>query len=172
MSSNCSLGRAPNQTLYRDFDSCPSAAQPCRDLLAVFADLPEPRRPRGVRHAVCAILAMAGLAVLGGARSFTAIGEWAADAPQWLLELLRARLDAVTGRFVAPHEATLRRTIQGLRHRQARQGDPRLAVRGRCPGNDAGVGGGRQDGAGCPTKRWLPGPAVRRASHDTGVVLA
>lgn len=95
--------------------SCsPPVQGPCRDLLALFADLPDPRRRRGVRHAASAVLAIAAVAVLGGARSFTAIGEWAADAPQWLLQVLGARLDPGTGRYVPPHEATLRRKIQAF----------------------------------------------------------
>jgi DDE_Tnp_1-associated len=45
--------------------------------------------------------------VLGGARSFTAIAEWAADADQETL----ARL-GVTG--TVPSESTFRRTLQRL----------------------------------------------------------
>jgi hypothetical protein len=60
------------------------------------------------------ILATAAVAVLCGARSFVAIGEWAHDAPQWVLELVGARWHRWRGRFVAPHESTLRRTIQAF----------------------------------------------------------
>jgi len=59
-------------------------------------------------------LAIAAVAVVCGARSFAAVGEWADDAPQWVLELVGARRHGVQGRFVAPHEATLRRTIQAF----------------------------------------------------------
>jgi hypothetical protein len=47
-------------------------------LLTALVNVPDPRKPRGVRHQVTAILALAVWAVLAGARSFTAIGEWAA----------------------------------------------------------------------------------------------
>jgi len=60
------------------------------------------------------ILAIAAVAVICGARSFAAIGEWACDAPQWVLEVVGARWHRRRGRFVAPHEATLRRTIQAF----------------------------------------------------------
>ena len=49
-----------------------------------------------------------------GERSFTAVGEWAADAPQWVLAVLGARRHRQHGGLVAPHEATLRRTIQAF----------------------------------------------------------
>ena len=85
-----------------------------QDLLARFAAVHDPRRPRGIRHAVQVILAIAAVAVICGARSFAAIGEWAYDAPQWVLEVVGARWHRLRGRFVAPHEATLRRTIQAF----------------------------------------------------------
>ena len=54
-----------------------------------------------------AILSLAVCAVLAGARSFTAIAEWAADADQVTREAL-----GVTG--VVPSESTFRRTLQNL----------------------------------------------------------
>lgn len=54
---------------------------------------------------------MAAVAVAGGARSITAMGEWAADAPQWVLRALGARWDRRCDRFVAPSEAALRRVL-------------------------------------------------------------
>jgi hypothetical protein len=59
----------------------------------------------GVRHKLAVILGLAVCAVLAGARSFTAIAEWAADA-----ETL-ARL-GVAG--VVPSESTFRRTLPRL----------------------------------------------------------
>jgi DDE_Tnp_1-associated len=50
-------------------------------------------------------------AALTGARSFTAIGEWAADLPQHLLAALGARLDPRRGLYRVPNEATLRRVL-------------------------------------------------------------
>jgi hypothetical protein len=60
-----------------------------------------------VRHRLAVILGLAVCAVLAGARSFTAIAEWAADADERTL----ARL-GVTG--AAPCESTIRRVLQRL----------------------------------------------------------
>ena len=53
----------------------------CRSLAEHLADVPDPRDPRGVRHTLTSLLLAAVAGVLAGARSFTAIGEWVADAP-------------------------------------------------------------------------------------------
>jgi predicted transposase YbfD/YdcC len=76
-------------------------------LLAVLANMADPRHRRGVRHRLVVILGLAVCAVLAGARSFTAIAEWAADADKKTL----ARL-GVTG--TVPSESTFRRTLQRL----------------------------------------------------------
>lgn len=45
-------------------------------LLSVLGRVPDPRDPRGVRYPLAGVLAVAVCAVLAGARSFAAIGEW------------------------------------------------------------------------------------------------
>lgn len=85
------------------------------DLLSLsdhLALIPDPRERRGIRHRLLPILLIAAAAVCAGARSFTAIGEWAADAPQHILARLAARRDPCLDRFVAPGESTLRRILQ------------------------------------------------------------
>ena len=84
------------------------------DLRKHLADVPDPRDRRGVRHSIGSILALAAAAVVAGAQSFAAIGEWAADAPQPVLAALGARFDARRSRYAAPDEATVRRVAGRL----------------------------------------------------------
>ncbi|WP_406518174.1 ISAs1 family transposase [Streptomyces sp. NBC_00826] len=60
------------------------------------------------------MLCSAASAVLAGARSLIAIGEWIADAPQSALEVLDFPADPLTGVRPAPHPATVRRLFQRL----------------------------------------------------------
>jgi DDE family transposase len=48
--------------------------------LATLAQLPDAHKRRGIRHRQASVLAIAAAAVLAGARSYTAIGEY---APSW-----------------------------------------------------------------------------------------
>jgi hypothetical protein len=70
--------------------TAPAALAPdqCRSLLDDLAHITDPRHRRGRRHALGAVLAVAVAAVLAGAKSLAAIGEWAADAPGPVLAAL------------------------------------------------------------------------------------
>jgi DDE_Tnp_1-associated len=50
-------------------------------LRAALSTITDPRRRRGIRHELVALLSVAVCAVATGARSFVAIAEWAADLP-------------------------------------------------------------------------------------------
>jgi hypothetical protein len=58
-------------------DLASGAAEDPPGLLAVLARVADPRCRRGVRYRLAVILGLAVCAVLAGARSFTAIAEWA-----------------------------------------------------------------------------------------------
>lgn len=77
------------------------------DLLSALSGVPDPRARRGMRHQMTTILGLALCAVLAGARSFTAIGEWAANASPRVLSTLGSG-------GCPPCESTLRRTLQRL----------------------------------------------------------
>jgi predicted transposase YbfD/YdcC len=83
-------------------------------LLSFLSPLTDPRRRRGVRHGIASLLALAASAVLAGARSFTAIGEWVADASEEVLAALGIRRNARLGLRVPPDEATLRRAVRSV----------------------------------------------------------
>lgn len=76
-------------------------------LLAALAAVPDPRKRRGVRHQISAIVALAVCAVLAGCRSFTAMGEWASDASDHVV----AALGVAGG---VPSESCIRRTLQRM----------------------------------------------------------
>jgi hypothetical protein len=76
--------------------------------LAAVAD------PRGMRHTLTSLLLAAVAAVLAGARSFTAIGEWAADAPPRVLAALGVRCDPLAGCSQPPDEASFSRVLEAL----------------------------------------------------------
>jgi hypothetical protein len=60
------------------------------------------------------ILLVTAAAVIAGSRSFTAIGEWAADAPQHILAMLGTQWDRRHSIYRAPDEATLQRVLQAV----------------------------------------------------------
>jgi predicted transposase YbfD/YdcC len=83
----------------------------CRSLLDDLARLTDPRQRRGRRHALGTVLAVAVAAVLAGARSLAAIGEWTADAPGPVLAALGVRRDPLRRVWRPPGEATVRRVL-------------------------------------------------------------
>ena len=76
-----------------------------------LAAVPDPRSPRGIRHRLVYVLALAAAAVLAGASSLAALGEWVADAPVDVLVALGGAPDRLTGRCPVPDEATIRRVL-------------------------------------------------------------
>jgi predicted transposase YbfD/YdcC len=91
-----------------------SPARPDRligGLAARLATLTDPHHRRGKRHPLVCVLLAACSAVVAGARSFAAIGQWARSAPQHALARLGARILPGLGVRVAPSAATIRRVI-------------------------------------------------------------
>jgi DDE_Tnp_1-associated len=76
-------------------------------VLVMLAKVTDPWHRRGVRHRLAVILGLAVCAVLAGARSFTAIAEWAADADAETLAKLGVR-------ECPPSESAFRRILQRL----------------------------------------------------------
>lgn len=79
-----------------------------RSLFAAFAQVPDPRRPRGRRHPLAAILALATAAVLGGARSLYAIWQWGRLQEPAVVKALDFTRD------MTPSMATLHRVFSRL----------------------------------------------------------
>src|SRR6266542_2067497 len=72
----------------------------------------DPRARRGKRHRLAGVLAIAAAAVLGGARSYTAIAEFASELDAATLARLGTWRRPYSDCWVPPSEATLRRTLQ------------------------------------------------------------
>ena len=51
-------------------------------LLGVLSEIEDPRKPKGVRHHLLAVLALSVCAMLSGARSLYAIGQWGREHTQ------------------------------------------------------------------------------------------
>ena len=91
--------------------SCASALtvpETAGGLPAALAALPDPRARRGVRHRLPAVVTAAVCAVVAGYRSYAAIAEWVADAPDTTVIALGIAADR------RPSEAMIRRLLQAL----------------------------------------------------------
>ncbi len=82
-------------------------------LLNVLRTLPDCRKARGMRHRYRTVITIALGAVLCGAKSFAALGEFAAALTQSQLKRLGVRFNRRSDRYEAPSESTLRRVLQG-----------------------------------------------------------
>ncbi|MGL4744670.1 MAG: transposase family protein [Dermatophilaceae bacterium] len=107
-----------------------STVQDAENFLTVLAQVPDPRDPRGVRYPLAGVLAVAVCAVLTGARSFAAVGEWA-------LDLGTDQLDRL-GLDKAPVESTMRKLFTRL---DGAALDRQLAVLAWCRTRHLGAGG-------------------------------
>ncbi|WP_036511432.1 transposase family protein [Nocardia aobensis] len=76
-------------------------------LLEVLGEVTDPRARRGGRYSAHAILAAVLAAVVAGARSLTAIGQWVGEAPA-------AVLSELTFGASVPVESTIRRLLQAV----------------------------------------------------------
>jgi hypothetical protein len=83
-------------------------------LLERLKQLTDPRKRRGIRHALISTLGIAACATMSGARSYLAIGDWAKNLPQGLLRRMGCRYDLNKAKYVAPSEPTLRRHLQKI----------------------------------------------------------
>ena len=93
-------------------------------LPGMLARVADPRHRRGVRHQLAGILGLALCAVVAGARSFTAIAEWAADADGQTLHVLGVTGVVPSGSNVpadlaAPGRGCLRSYLAGAWAQQA-----------------------------------------------------
>lgn len=85
-----------------------------RALVDMLASVPDPRKARGIRHHIGAVLAVMVFAVLAGARNFREIADRAVDLPPELLGVAGCRRHPATGGYVVPSEPTMRRVAHDI----------------------------------------------------------
>jgi predicted transposase YbfD/YdcC len=88
-----------------------SHARSLPSLLEALEGLADPRQRRGIRHRLAAVLAVAVVATLGGARNYREMGSSAQDFSQDLLTLVGARWHPLWRRRVAAGAGTIRRVL-------------------------------------------------------------
>jgi predicted transposase YbfD/YdcC len=115
-----------------------------RALVDMLGGVADPRHARGVRHQIGAVLAVMVLAVLAGARNFREIADQAADLPPELLALTGCRVHPVTGAYVVPSAATMRRIAHDI---DADAADGRVCAWLRAEAVATGKAQGRTTGA-------------------------
>ena len=103
------MSSSPFYTVVDQFDEdeLPDIPSAPAALLKALQAVPDPRKPRGRRHGLSTILAVAACAVIAGARSFIAIAEWVNEATPATLTRL-----GLTGE--KPSESTIRRTLNKI----------------------------------------------------------
>ncbi|MBB6174258.1 putative transposase YbfD/YdcC [Nocardiopsis mwathae] len=93
----------------------PQSSMPAPALSSRIRALADPRAARGRRHTLSCVILTALCAILAGARSFAAIGQWAANAPQHTLARLGARTTHPALAVRQPPSAdTIRRVLIAL----------------------------------------------------------
>lgn len=92
------------------------------ELMTTLLSLDDPRHKRGIRHCLISVIAISVCAVLGGARSFNAIADWAKHRTQNQLQRLRCRFDDLKGCYIPPSEPTIRRVLTDIDAESVDQG--------------------------------------------------
>ncbi len=145
-------------------------------LLERPAEVPESRDPRGVRHRLAVVLALTACAVLAGAASLLAVGEWIADAPAHVLDRVGARPDPLVPRRALLAETTVRRLLARVdgdaldRAVGSWRADRRLRTTGVTTPRGLAVYGKSERGAAKAKDRKIH--LLAALDHTTGLVLA
>lgn len=150
-------------------------------LLECFASVPDPRRPRGIRHSLACVLVLCTAAVLSGCTGLEDVTAWVHAAPRDALAAAGARKNAV-GILIAPHPDTVVRLLSALGAQAlARQAGAYLAARAHpgpvtfpraAPARLPAVAVDGKAVRGAAGEDGLIPYLLAAASHGTGTVLA
>jgi hypothetical protein len=84
-------------------------ADQMRSLPSFFAQISDPRRAQGRRHALQVVLAIAAGAILCGMRGYRGISDWAQSLGQKARERFRCRRE--NGKYIVPSETIIRNVL-------------------------------------------------------------
>jgi hypothetical protein len=85
-----------------------------RALSRLREGLPDHRKPRGIRHPIESVVAVATASALAGASSFDAIGQFAVHLPREVLGKLGCKWNERRGSYVPPSPDTIGRLLSSL----------------------------------------------------------
>ena len=102
----------PHPSWRWPMQKCSLSPKQMEDLLGELRQLPDCRKPQGIRHPYFSVLTISLAAILGGAKTYIAIAEWADRLTQNQLRRLRAYYNRKKKKHVAPSEPTIRRVLQ------------------------------------------------------------
>jgi predicted transposase YbfD/YdcC len=138
---------------------------PVEGLMEEIRQTTDPRKARGIRHSLSVVLGIAVCAVLCGARSYRAIGDWAKALRRQDLRRFGSRRDR------PPSEPTIRRVLQAV---EAEEFDERIGrwllrqqvLDGKAVAMDGKTLRGSRDG------ERLPVHLLSAVIHKEGIVVA
>jgi len=90
----------------------PLTVKQLESLHSLLHGLPDPRSSKGKCHRVSTLVAITVCAILSGAKSYIAIGEWTQVCSQSQLKRLGAYYDHKKKRFTAATESCIRKVLQ------------------------------------------------------------
>lgn len=152
-----------------DLPCCELDLVDVRALVVLFSQVTDPRKRRGVRHRLSAVLTLLTLAALCGAGNFRQAADRIIELP---LAAAGARRHAVFGLLLTPSRDTIRRVVEAIDAAACDQLVCRWLAARLTPGNGVGLAIDAKTARGSGP---VPGGEVSLFSamrHDTAVVVA
>ena len=131
--------------------------------------MPEFRKPRGVRHQLATVLAIALAGKLAGVRGVMALGEFAGRLTQKQLAAVRAFRSPRSGRLEAPSASSFHRILSSLDPENLDRALRRWAASRQEPGGALAL-----DGKAAPERTEGPNPErvlIAAVAHGSGLTL-